>query len=161
MTRAAAAAPRREAPARAGAEAAVGRREVLAFLAAAAAAIAAAPFAGRLLGRWRLPSSAPRVRIAAVAAVPVGGARLFRWPTADDPAILLRLSETRFVAFSQRCTHLGCPVHPAPDRPELLCPCHAGVFSAEDGRALAGPPRRPLPRIALEVRDGEVWAAGA
>jgi arsenite oxidase small subunit len=42
----------------------------------------------------------------------------------------------------------------------LLCPCHNGCFDAATGRALAGPARRPLTRIALENRDGVVYAVG-
>ena len=59
-----------------------------------------------------------------------------------------------------RCTHLSCAVVPRPERGELHCPCHVGSFEMTSGRPVAGPPRRPLPRIALEVRGGVVYATG-
>jgi Rieske Fe-S protein len=46
-------------------------------------------------------------------------------------------------------------------REDMLCPCHDGVFDAKSGLVLAGPPQRPLPRIAIERRDdGFIWALG-
>jgi Rieske Fe-S protein len=89
----------------------------------------------------------------------VGASHLFRYPTEEDPAILIRLGEEELVAFSQKCTHLGCVVHPEGD--ELVCPCHEGFFSIETGEVHSGPPERPLERIVVEVRDdGQVWALG-
>jgi Rieske Fe-S protein len=34
------------------------------------------------------------------------------------------------------------------------------VFDLRTGRQLAGPPPRPLPRIALEIRGDEIFATG-
>ena len=105
---------------------------------------------------------APRVAtepkfIARTDELPVGGSKLFRYPTEADPCILLRLSTERFVAYSQSCTHLKCPVYFKSESNHLICPCHEGAFSANDGRALAGPPQRPLPRYPIEVRNQEIW----
>jgi Rieske Fe-S protein len=92
--------------------------------------------------------------------IPVGGYKLFRYPTESDPCIIVRLSETELVAYSQACTHLMCPVNYQHDKRQFYCPCHEGFFSAEDGHVLAGPPPRPLPRIKIEVRDGAIHAVG-
>jgi Rieske Fe-S protein len=53
-----------------------------------------------------------------------------------------------------------CAVRPEMDRDRLHCPCHAGYFDLATGRPIAGPPRRPLPRIVLEQRDGSIYAIG-
>ena len=42
----------------------------------------------------------------------------------------------------------------------IRCPCHDGMFDMATGRPLAGPPRRPLPQIVLDVRDGQIFATG-
>lgn len=89
-----------------------------------------------------------------------GEAYLFRYPSEDDPAILLLRPDGELRAFNQKCTHLGCVVYLDADADELVCPCHEGGFSATTGDVLYGPPERPLPRIAVEVRDGLVWAVG-
>ena len=81
-------------------------------------------------------------------------------PAGGPSRILVRLDEATFVAYEQQCTHLTCPVVPAVERGELLCPCHHGVFDLRTGSPLAGPPRRPLARVTLEVRDGWVTATG-
>lgn len=99
-------------------------------------------------------------RIAMVQDVPVGTARLFFYPTKHDPCLLLRVSESQFVAYSQKCTHLQCPVLYNADKKLLHCPCHEGYFSVENGAALAGPPKRALPRIQLTTKGDEIWATG-
>ena len=49
---------------------------------------------------------------------------------------------------------------PQPERDQLRCPCHNAYFEINEGRPIAGPPRRPLPRITLQVRDGVIYATG-
>jgi Rieske Fe-S protein len=74
--------------------------------------------------------------------------------------VLIRLDERTLVAYGQQCTHLSCPVIAEPDAGRLHCPCHEGVFDLATGRPIAGPPRRPLPLVNLEVRDGVIYATG-
>jgi nitrite reductase/ring-hydroxylating ferredoxin subunit len=109
--------------------------------------------------RRRRPALAFR-RIARLADFPVGGALVFEYPEAHRPALLVRLDQARLVAYDQNCTHLSCPVIPHIEQGWLHCPCHEGSFDLATGRPLAGPPRRPLARIKLEIRDGWVYAAG-
>ena len=92
--------------------------------------------------------------------VPVGGVKLFSYPTENDPAILVRKADGSLAAFSQKCTHLSCAVYYSVENNRLECPCHEGYFSVDDGRVLQGPPPRPLPRIAVEERDGQLVATG-
>lgn len=102
------------------------------------------------------PATQPKL-LAQVDDLAVGGYKLFRYPTEAHPCILVRLSETEFAAYSQSCTHLMCPVNYQHEQKRFYCPCHEGFFSAEDGRVLAGPPPRALPRYPVEVRHGEIW----
>ena len=91
----------------------------------------------------------------------MGATHLFRYPTDDDPAVLVRLDDREVVAFSQKCTHLGCVVFYEADENRWHCPCHEGNFDARTGAVLSGPPTRPLGRIDLEIRDdGAIWALG-
>ena len=96
-------------------------------------------------------------QICAVSELAVGGSKLFRYPSEEHPCILVRLAENQYAAYSQSCTHLMCPVHFQAETRRIVCPCHEGYFSAEDGRVLAGPPPKPLPRYPVEVRDGHIW----
>ena len=88
------------------------------------------------------------------------GYYLFRYPTENEPAILVKLSDGTFRAFSQRCTHLLCPVHFRPDDDSLYCPCHNGSFNAKDGSVQFGPPPKPLPQYKVKVDDGVIWITG-
>ena len=68
----------------------------------------------------------------------------------DDPAI-----DTRFLALSTRCMHLGCPVRYVDASKRFICPCHGGVYGFQ-GEVSGGPPVRPLDRFYTRVRDGQV-----
>ena len=106
--------------------------------------------------RWRAKEW-PALRIAEADELAVGKTKLFHYPTEDDPCLLIRLSSDRFVAYSQLCTHLTCPVVYEAGPKRLRCPCHEGYFSAEDGAVLGGPPRRPLPKVELAIRGPAIW----
>lgn len=85
----------------------------------------------------------------------------FNYPTRNDPAVLLRLSEGEYRAYSRRCSHAGCSVDCDASSRLLTCPCHRGAFDARLGRVMFGPPQRPLDEIVLEVRaGGHIWAVG-
>jgi Rieske Fe-S protein len=109
---------------------------------------------------WRTEEAFPSQVVARAGEVPVKGVKVFRYPGPHDPCLLMRTGEDAYVAFSQKCTHLSCAVFPSADGRRLECPCHEGYFSAADGRVLQGPPPRPLPRIRLETRSGDIWAVG-
>jgi Rieske Fe-S protein len=59
--------------------------------------------------------------------------------------------------MSNHCAHLGCPVRWFPDREEMLCPCHGGIYDINGG-LLAGPPPQDLFKYAFEIReDGGIY----
>lgn len=104
--------------------------------------------------------SFPKQVIAEAAEVPLGGVKLFHYPSESDPCIMVHTELDKFVAYSQKCTHLSCPVHFSPATKRLECPCHEGSFSLETGAVIKGPPPRPLPRIILERQNGLLVAVG-
>jgi nitrite reductase/ring-hydroxylating ferredoxin subunit len=114
-----------------------------------------------LIRSWLYREPAYPVRkVVSEGEVPVGGVKLFAYPGLEDQCILVRTSEAAYVAYSQKCTHLSCAVFYAPEHHRLECPCHEGYFSVRDGSVLQGPPTRPLPRITLERRGGDLVATG-
>lgn len=115
-----------------------------------------------LLQNWLRQARPPLTAqpLARVDELAVGESRLVYYPTEKDPVILVRMDETNFVAYNQLCTHLLCPVVPAPEEGILHCPCHDGEFDLATGRPIAGPPVRPLTLINLEIRDGVIYATG-
>lgn len=102
----------------------------------------------------------PMREVAAIDALPVGGSLTFEYPAEHDTCLLIRTGERSFVAYSQKCTHLSCPVKPNTEHGTLHCPCHEGTFDMSTGRPISGPPRRPLPEVELALRNGRVYATG-
>ncbi len=152
---------RRDFPYQAAGEEEVTRREFARYLVLGAGAMAVGNVG---LAAWTqlrsINEGEPRA-IVALDAVAVGDSYLFRYPGEADPAVLLRVGEREVVAFSQKCTHLGCVVYFQPEQDRWHCPCHEGNFEARTGEVISGPPTRPLGRIDVEIRDdGRIWALG-
>jgi len=61
----------------------------------------------------------------------------------------------KFVAVSNRCAHLGCPVRFVEAAGNFICPCHGGVYDFQ-GKRIGGPPVRPLDRFQTRVTKGQV-----
>jgi Rieske Fe-S protein len=139
---------------------ALARREFTKFLVLTSGAFVAGQCWVGLMSLLRDRKPFPETRIATDGDVLPGGVVGFRYPTDDDPCLLIRLRDGRLVAYGQQCSHLSCAVIPEPEHGQLRCPCHHGYFEINEGRPIAGPPRRPLSRIKLEVRDGVIYATG-
>jgi Rieske Fe-S protein len=77
-----------------------------------------------------------------------------------EPAMAIRLQTGELVAYSSVCTHLSCAVLWRADEGRLRCPCHDGEFDPRNGRVLAGPPPRPLPRLVVEQRSDGIYYVG-
>lgn len=73
------------------------------------------------------------------------------------PAIVSHPRGGEIIGLSAICTHMGCTVAPSGD--ELHCPCHGSVYDAT-GKVVHGPAPRPLPRIPVTVRGGDVLQRG-
>ena len=77
-------------------------------------------------------------------------------PGAGTRILVFRDQGQALRAFDARCTHEGCTVQYLAAEGGIWCACHNGRFDA-DGRVLAGPPPRPLPRYAVhEDEQGNV-----
>ena len=139
----------------------VERRDFMKFMVLTSAAFTV----GQLwigLQNWyrRLSGQLPLRRIASVDDLAVGGVVSFTYPDEREPCLLVRLTASEFVAFNQKCTHLSCAVIPRPAQGVFLCPCHEGYFDLRSGAPTAGPPRRPLTRVVLDVRGRDIYAVG-
>jgi len=143
-------------------EAGVTRREFCSFLGLTSAALflGTSGFAAKAAFDARKSQSFASTPIEAAEALPPNSSLNFNYPSERDSAILVRTSDGAYHAFGQKCTHLSCPVYYSREQQRLECPCHEGAFDARTGNVLYGPPPRPLDRIQVEVRDGQVWALG-
>ncbi len=138
----------------------VSRRQLLRFAVYTSGALFSTTALLAVLGLVRSPEVVRVQPIARVQDVPEGQAFYFRYPEPDDEAMLIHLPGGRFVAYSQRCTHLSCSVYYQPARERLYCPCHEGVFNPLTGDPIAGPPPRRLPQVLLRQEGDMLYATG-
>jgi nitrite reductase/ring-hydroxylating ferredoxin subunit len=138
----------------------VSRRDFVKFLVLTSLAFTSGQFVVLAQNLLRQRATPPAQAIARLDAVPIGGSLMFTYPGPLDKRVLVRLDERTLVAYGQSCTHLSCPVIARPADGQLHCPCHEGAFELATGRPIAGPPRRPLPLVTLDVRDGMIYATG-
>jgi nitrite reductase/ring-hydroxylating ferredoxin subunit len=139
----------------------VERRDFMKFLVLTSLALTVGQFWIAAQNWWRRRRGAPEIaRVAAVDAIPANGVLTFAYPGAHDDCVLVRTREGTLVAYGQKCTHLSCAVRPLVDKGLIECPCHEGLFELSSGRPLAGPPRRPLPIVRLDVRGNDIYATG-
>ncbi len=150
----------RDFPYESAAEDEVTRREFARFLVAGAGVMAAGNLGLAAWTQLRTINTGEPRELIPLTDVAVGDTYLFTYPGDNDPAILLRLAEDEVVAFSQKCTHLGCVVYFEADADRWHCPCHEGNFNTRTGTVISGPPPRPLGRIDVEIRDDTIWALG-
>ena len=139
----------------------VERRDFMKFLVLTSAAFTLGQVWIGVQNWYRKRTGQPAMqRIASVDDLAVGGAVVFTYPDEHEPCLLVRLTTSEFVAFSQKCTHLSCAVIPRPAEGSFYCPCHEGRFDLRTGAPTAGPPRRPLTRIVLDIRGRDIYAVG-
>jgi Rieske Fe-S protein len=137
------------------------RRDFVKFLVLTSLAFVVGQFWIVFQNWWRRRTGRPEmVRIASLAELPVGSATTFAYPTEHDPCVLIRPEARVLFAYGQKCTHLSCAVIPDVASGTIRCPCHDGSFDLTTGRPIAGPPRRPLTRILVQLRGGDIYATG-
>jgi len=90
-----------------------------------------------------------------LADVPVGGAVSAKAPD-GKPIIVAQPTAGKAVAFSAKCTHMGCTVKPSGAK--LQCPCHGSQFDALTGKVQHGPAQAPLADFPVKVEGGAVVA---
>jgi cytochrome b6-f complex iron-sulfur subunit len=78
-----------------------------------------------------------------------------RWPPpfnfGGQPCLVIRTSDGKVKAFSAVCTHLQCTVEYRPEKADIFCNCHDGVYNL-NGRNVSGPPPRPLEEYKVTLR---------
>jgi cytochrome b6-f complex iron-sulfur subunit len=117
------------------------------------------PAAGAVAASFlKAPSSESRpgerlVRAGTLSSLAIGEARMVRH--GSEPLFVVRVSDRQALAVSAICTHLRCVLRWEGDPGLFRCPCHDGTFD-RSGNVLSGPPKKPLPQYAVEVRADEI-----
>lgn len=94
---------------------------------------------------------------------PIGTPTLTVDPRDQSGVYVLQQTAGNYIAFTEHCTHLQCPVtyYPTltdkqgrPD-PHFICPCHASTFTTE-GIRTGGPAPTNLPRYGVRPNGDAV-----
>ena len=74
----------------------------------------------------------------------------------EQPVLIVRTEDDRYLAFSNRCTHGGRKLDPVPGEPVLRC-CSIGHSTFDlEGNLLSGPAKEPLHRYEVAAGDGDI-----
>lgn len=116
----------------------------LAALGGGAAAVLGACSSGASAGGAAAPSASPEV--VPKSTVPQGSG------VVKGGFVITQPVAGRFKAFSNICTHQGCPMDQVNGN-KITCNCHGSEFSIADGSVLRGPADQPLYKAKIKV-DG-------
>ncbi|MEL3949187.1 MULTISPECIES: Rieske (2Fe-2S) protein [Streptomyces] len=92
--------------------------------------------------------------LARTADIPVGGGKIFK----DENVVVTQPTKGEFKAFSNRCTHKGCPVTSV-EGGTINCPCHGSKFDITDGSVKQNPAPKPLPATKITVEGDSIKLA--
>ena len=67
-----------------------------------------------------------------------------------EPVIVVRVSESDFLAYAATCTHLDCIVGYQSEHARLWCNCHNGAYDLS-GQATLGPPPKGLEKYNVNI----------
>ena len=76
-------------------------------------------------------------------------------PFGGKAILLVRTASGELRALTATCTHLACTVQYRPDRSDIWCACHNGVYDL-NGANVSGPPPRPLTKLEVHVRGDRI-----
>ena len=105
--------------------------------------------------QWSVEGDRVRVKMATPlekdAAVYLAGGGLKR------PILLMRTEDDRYLAFENRCTHIGHrKLDPVPGKGKLRCCSVSHSVYDLDGNVKRGPAGQPIKKYAVEQADGEL-----
>jgi len=84
--------------------------------------------------------------------------KIFRF--GNSAGILILGDDGQYRAFHATCTHLNCTVQYRDDVRQVWCACHNGFYDLT-GKAVSGPPPRPLEAYKVNVVNGEIMVSKA
>ena len=126
-------------------------KKLSAMLGAATTFVFAVPVL-KFLAPQRLQPQAEKI-IIKKSEIPYGAAKEVSFGV--TPLIVINRKGKGYIALSRVCTHLGCLVGFNRKDEQLVCPCHAAIFSLE-GNVISGPAPTALKSFPLKVEADEI-----
>lgn len=76
-------------------------------------------------------------------------------PFGAKAVLVFRTATGELRALTATCTHLACTVQYRPERSDIWCACHNGVYDA-NGTNISGPPPRALTKLDVNIRGEKI-----
>jgi cytochrome b6-f complex iron-sulfur subunit len=105
-----------------------------------------------------IEASTNSVSVGKNAEIPPNSGKIFKF--GSKPGIIIRTQAGDLKAFSASCTHLDCIVQYSPEKKEIVCACHNGVYDLT-GKNIGGPPPRPLEEFTVNVKGDDITVTRA
>ena len=107
---------------------------------------------------WSFEGNKARVRLSQMPEpCPKGGAVYLKGQGLRIPILLVRTEDDQYLAFANRCTHMGHrKLDPAPGQPILRCCSVSHSTFDYEGRRIDGPAKEPLTRYTIDLSDGDL-----
>ena len=114
----------------------------------------------------------PKARVATLSDLSTTTPFSFDYPLVGQSNVMVKLDQPvaggvgldeDIVAYSSRCTHMGCIVSEYQPEYKALgpCPCHFSTFDlANNGMVTLGQATQNLPQVVLSVEGEDVYATG-
>ena len=114
----------------------------------------------------------PKVRVASMSELSSTTPFSFDYPLVGQSNVMVKLDQPvdggvgpdeDIVAYSSRCTHMGCILSEYQPEYRALgpCPCHFSTFDlANNGMVTLGQATQNLPQVVLTVEGDDVYATG-
>ena len=106
---------------------------------------------------WSLEGNKVRVKLSQMPELcQKGGAVYLKDQGLQKPILLLRTEDDQYLAFANRCTHMGRKLDPVPGERVLRC-CSVGHATFDyEGRKVSGPAKEPLTLYAAELSESDL-----
>lgn len=89
-------------------------------------------------------------------AIAKGGAAYLEGKGLQEPLLIVRTNDDKYLSFTNRCTHFKRKIDPVSGEAKLRC---CSVFHSKfdyDGKPLSGPAKDPLKRHQVELSQGNL-----
>jgi menaquinol-cytochrome c reductase iron-sulfur subunit len=131
----------------------------------ALALLVGVPVIGYVLGAIFSPQPTAWIKVGSFASIPPNQPTEFAinvpivgsgQSTTRPVGVFILKSGNQLFAFSNACTHMGCPIQWIGYQQLFKCPCHGGVYDRL-GRVINGPPPYALRQFQHKIVNGDLY----
>lgn len=105
---------------------------------------------------WERQDGVIKVKLNRVQQLPKGKGTYLTGKGLERPILIVRTKDGRYMAFTNRCSHVGRKLDPVPGEAKLRCCSLSHSTFGYDGKVLSGPAKHPITRHDVEAKKEEL-----